>query len=133
MTGKHGDTLTLLNVNPPITNQMLTEANKEAVDKTVSFYYSDNWDIYPEFEAIKDLVDWSDNFQGPVTPFGLYLDLIGYSAQYYGETQCDICTCTFSHILGYKELCLLGDALNVFKKNGYQPVFRYIEELIEND
>ena len=76
ISGKHGDTLTLLYVNPPITNQMLTEANKEAVDKTVSFYYSDNWDIYPEFEAIKDLLDWSDNFQVQLTPFGLYLDLI---------------------------------------------------------
>ena len=111
----------------------LSKTNKEAVDKTVSFFYSDSWDCYPEFEAIKNLLDWSRNFQGPVTPFNLYLDLIGYSAQYYGVTQCDIDICTFSAILGYKELCLLGDALKVFEKNGYEPVYRYIEDLIEED
>ena len=110
----------------------LSKTNKEAVDKTVSFFYSDNWDIYPEFEAIKNLLDWSNNFQG-CNPFGLYLDLIGFSQEYFDTPCCPIANYEFSSILGYKELCLLADALNVFRNNGYEPVYKYIDHLISNE
>ena len=106
----------------------LSKTNKEAADKAVSFFYSDNWDIYPEFEAIKALYEWSENFQG-ADPFGLYLDLIGYSQEYYGCSIFSITPADFQHLLGYKELCLLGDALLVFKNNGYEPVYKYINHL----
>ena len=121
MTGKQGATLTLSNVNPPITNQMLTEAYKEAVDKTVSLFYSDNWDLYPEFEAIERLLHWSDNFQG-CNPFGLYLDLIGFSQEYFDVPCCPIDNKDCAFLLGYRELVLLSDALNVFRTNGYESV-----------
>ena len=107
----------------------IDKANKEAVDKTVSFFYSDNWDLYPEFEAIERLLHWSDNFQG-CNPFGLYLDLIGFSQEYFDVPCCPIDNYEFSSILGYKELCMLGDALNVFRNNGYEPVYKYIDHLI---
>ena len=107
----------------------IDKANKEAVDKTVSLFYSDKWDTYPEFERIKVLFDWSENFQG-ATPFGLYLDLIGFSHEYFDVPCCPVDNYEFSHILGYKELCMLGDALNVFRNNGYEPVYKYIDHLI---
>jgi hypothetical protein len=58
--------------------------------------------------------------------------LIGYSVEEYGmklvlsNTDTDI-----SSVLGYKELCLLGDALNVFKENGYDAVYEYIRTMGE--
>ena len=107
----------------------LSKANKEAADKAVSFFYSDNFDCYPEFEAIKDLLNWSNNFRG-CNPFGLYLDLIGFSQEYFDAPCCPIDNYEFSSILGYKELCLLSDALKVFEKNGYDPVYKYIDHLI---
>ena len=54
----------------------LTNTNKEAADKVVSLFY--DWKLYPEFEAIADLQDWSLNFEG-ASPFLVFLDLIGYS------------------------------------------------------
>ena len=110
----------------------LSKTNKEAVDKTVSLFYSDYsdyWDVYPEFEAIERLFHWSDNFEG-CNPFGLYLDLIGFSQEYFDVPCCPIDNYEFSSILGYKELCMLGDALNVFRNNGYEPVYKYIDYLI---
>ena len=117
----------------------LSKTNKEAVDKTVSFlsnrakahFYPETtkWDIYPEFEAIEKLFHWSDNFEG-CNPFGLYLDLIGFSQEYFDVPCCPIDNYEFSSILGYKELCMLGDALNVFRNNGYEPVYKYIDHLI---
>ena len=110
----------------------LSKTNKEAVDKTVSFFYSDNFDCYPEFERIKVLFDWSENFQGS-TPFGLYLDLIGFSQEYFDVPCCSVDHYAFAQILGYKELCMLGDALNVFRNNGYEPVYKYIDHLISGE
>ena len=107
----------------------LSKTNKEAVDKTVSLFYSDNWDIFPEFEGIKDLFDWSANYEG-VNPFGLYLDLIGFSKEYFDVPCCPIDNKDYAFLLGYRELVLLSDALNVFRTNGYESVYKYIDHLI---
>ena len=78
------------------------------------------------FIAIEKLYQWSANgFEG-CTPWNFYLDLIGYSQEIYGCSLCSIDVYSFSHILGYQELCLLGDALKVFEDNGYDHVFEWI-------
>lgn len=85
------------------------------------------------FDAIDALSDWSTNFNSCLNPFCIFLDLIGYSVEEYGmklvlsNTDKDI-----SSVLGYKELCLLGDALQVFKDNGYDAVYDYIRSMDNN-
>ena len=37
-------------------------------------------------ETIKRLFEWSHNYDGGNNPYCVYLDLIGYSEAYYGET-----------------------------------------------
>lgn len=57
-------------------------------------------------ERIDDLWSWSENYQFP-TPASLFLDLIGYSADEFGENLCS----AGSPNLGYHEHHLLGWAL----------------------
>lgn len=74
--------------------------------------------------AIADLYNWSLNYQGGVTPFGLFLDLIGYSKEFYGEylvPQDEV-----SKITGFIELDLIGNALVV-----YSNLPRDVEEFID--
>jgi hypothetical protein len=55
---------------------------------------------------IDDLWSWSANYQFP-TPASLFLDLIGYSADEFGEPLCS----AGAPMLGYHEHHLLGWAL----------------------
>ena len=81
--------------------------------------------------AIERLHQWSANgFEG-CTPWNFYLDLIGYSQEIYGCSLSHIDVYSYSHILGYQELCLLGDALKVFEDNGYDQVFEWITYYLE--
>lgn len=104
----------------------LSKANKETVNKIVS-NLSKFRAGYPEsFKAIDELASWSiNNFKG-TDPWGLYLDLIGYSEEAFGCSCCCIDPYSFSKVLGYHELCLLGDALKVFENHGNEIVFDYI-------
>ena len=62
------------------------------------------------FLSIQNLFHWSQNFSFP-SPASVFLDLVGYSEEEYGErlVQGDI-----SSILGYRELNLLGLALQEY-------------------
>lgn len=106
----------------------LTNTNKEAADKVVSLFY--DWKLYPEFESIKELQDWSINFEG-ASPFLVFLDLIGYSSDRFGSALCgEVTASDLSHLLGYKEYCLISNALKIFENNGYDSVYNYIDSLI---
>jgi hypothetical protein len=84
------------------------------------------------FAAIDALSDWSTNFNSCLNPFCIYLDLIGYSVEEYGmKLVCGNTDKDLSSVLGYKELCLLGDALKVFEENGYDAVYEYIRSMDE--
>ena len=78
-------------------------------------------------DAIKALFDWSSNFEVSKNPYCLFLDLIGYSEQNYG-VKCYQGKHLGEH-LGYKEMCMLGDALKTFESNGYDAVYDYCTEL----
>ena len=78
-------------------------------------------------DAIKELFDWSSNFEPNKNPYCLFLDLIGFSDQEYG-VKCYSGSNLHEH-LGYKEMAMLADALKVFESNGYDAVYNYCTEL----
>ncbi|ADP00034.1 hypothetical protein PRUG_00009 [Prochlorococcus phage P-SSP6] len=80
-----------------------------------------------QMDSIKTLFDWSSNFEVSKNPYCLFLDLIGYSDAQYGM-RCYTGDNLHEH-LGYKEMCMLGDALKAFETNGYEAVYDYCNEL----
>ena len=78
-------------------------------------------------EPIKTLFEWSENFDSGKNPYCLFLDLIGYSNELY-QSKSYFGKNLHEH-LGYKEMCMLGDALKVFEDNGYDAVYNYCTEL----
>ena len=65
------------------------------------------------FLNIQSLYQWSTNFHFP-SPFSVFLDLVGYSEEEFGES---LVQDNISSILGYKELDLLGLALQEFAED----------------
>jgi hypothetical protein len=69
-----------------------------------------NTDLSLSYDQARGLVDdlwqWSENYQFP-TPASLFLDLIGYSTDEFGEPLCS----GGAPNLGYREHHLLGWAL----------------------
>ena len=66
-----------------------------------------------------------------LNPYCLFIDLIGYSTDRWGSYayQHDIKDC--GEIFGYKELCMLADALKLFENNGYDQVYQWCDALNE--
>lgn len=83
------------------------------------------------FDAIDDLNSWSLNFECGKNPFCLFLDLIGFSGEEYGEPI--LLNSDSSQFLGYKELCMLGDALKCFEENGYSAIAEHCQSLIDGE
>ena len=77
------------------------------------------------FIAIERLYQWATNDES-CTLWNLYLDLIGYSEEVYGCSLLHLDAYSVSQVLGYQELCHLGDALKVFENNGYDRVYEWI-------
>lgn len=74
-------------------------------------------------DGVATLYEWSENFEWP-SPWALFLDVIGYSAENFGETIFDVKE--QGSKLGYVELDYLADAL---KEYAIKP--RDVEELID--
>lgn len=79
-------------------------------------------------EKVAELFDWSRNYYYP-TPATLFLDLIGYSLEEYGELFCHDMTKAISR-LGYLELSMLGQALEEYST---QPlgVIEFVGQVLE--
>jgi len=60
-------------------------------------------------EVVQDLADWSENCERP-TPFGLFLDLVGWSEEIFG---CNLCDGQLPS-LGYVEAGKLAAALGAW-------------------
>jgi hypothetical protein len=80
----------------------------------------DIWDILgdvkPSQEHTAGLISWSMNYDLKTgTPYHIFLDLIGYSANEYGLSLFDYNN--VHRVLGFMELDYLGDALKEYADN----------------
>lgn len=75
-------------------------------------------------ELIDDLFNWSQNFDFP-TPASLFLDLIGYSEEEFGERLCG----DRLPPLGYKEHHVLGWALLAYAHRPSDALEQVVELL----
>ena len=80
-----------------------------------------------DLKPIQDLFEWSENFDSGVNPYCVFMDLIGYSEDRYGSHT--YFGKNYQQVLGYKELCMLGDALKVFEARGYDEVYQFLDYL----
>ena len=78
-------------------------------------------------EAVKALAEWSLNYDYP-TPMNLYMDLIGYSEDEYGEKLCG----DKQPSIGYLEADLLGKALIAYA-DAPGAALDAIEEIIKDE
>ena len=101
------------------------------------FYKKDMTTTYPgctlpvEAAAVEELHDWSINFDNGANPYCLFLDIIGYSVDRWGcyAYPHELKNC--GEVFGYKELCLLANALKVFENNGFIQVYEWCDALAE--
>lgn len=77
-------------------------------------------------EGVANLVEWSMNYDWKSRPYLIFLDLIGYSDEHYGEKMID----PKNWNLGYLELSYLADALEEYAINP-QAVSKFIDDLTE--
>lgn len=77
-------------------------------------------------EATQDLYSWSLNYDAGKGPFTLFLDLIGWSEDAYGETYYDLKGAS----LGYLELSKLAEALTEYADRPHD-VREYVDALME--
>jgi hypothetical protein len=77
------------------------------------------WDLYENppkgAEETSALAEWSLNYDYKTgNPYWVFLDLIGYSEENYGE---NLFSGKFSQVLGFMELDYLADALKEYAEN----------------
>lgn len=77
------------------------------------------------FPKIINLYEWSLNYRAGEGPVTLFLDLIGYSMEEFGETLYD----PMKAALGYLELDYLGDALKEYATIG-QDAYDFTMEIV---
>jgi len=80
-------------------------------------------------EKLTELYEWSANFEGVNNVFNVYLDLIGYSEEHYGNTL----VANPSRCLGYLEYTMLANCLALFENNGYQTIYNIIDEITQQE
>lgn len=87
-------------------------------------------DNAPEhFHGIAAFIRWSTNYDFP-SPLSLFLDIIGYSEEVYGERlSADM---NFSSTFGYLECDMLGVALIEYAKLP-KDAFEFIEQVLTPD
>lgn len=79
-------------------------------------------------QDVADLWHWSTNYDAGRGPFTLFLDLIGWSQDNYGETFYDLKDAS----LGYVELDKLARALSQYALNP-RSVEKWIDTLMQYD
>lgn len=92
------------------------------------------WDLIENPPAnvaqVTFLIHWSMNYDIKAgTPYHLFLDLIGYSEENYGDT---LYKGNPRNVLGFMEIDYLGDALKEYAYNP-QEVEEWIDLLMETE
>jgi len=77
------------------------------------------------FPHIVGLYQWSTNYEVGKTPFTLFIDLIGYTQEQYGEALYNL----DKPQLGYLELDYLGDALKEYATIG-QDAYNFVVRIL---
>ena len=80
-------------------------------------------------EKLTELLEWSVNYDSRNNPFAVYLDLIGYSQEYYGINL----VANPSDCLGYLEYTMLANCLALFENNGYETIYNIIDEITQQE
>jgi len=80
-------------------------------------------------EKLKELFEWSSNYDSGKNPFCVYLDLIGYSQKHYGGNLVK----NPSECLGYLEYTMLSNCLALFENNGYEIIYNIIDEITQEE
>jgi len=80
-----------------------------------------------KFEPIANLFSWSENYTWKDAPARVFLGLIGYLAEEFGEDNFE-----GMPVLGYLELAQLGDALVAYANFG-EDAYNWVNALIEAD
>ena len=80
-------------------------------------------------EKLTELFEWSGNFDSGNNPFCVYLDLIGYSQEHYGNNI----VANPSDCLGYLEYTMLANCLALFENNGYETIYNIIDEITKEE
>ncbi len=93
----------------------------------------DIWDVLgdakPSQKHTAGLISWSMNYDLKTgTPYHIFLDLIGYSADEYGSNLFNYTN--IQRVLGFMELDYLGDALKEYAENP-ESVLYFIQEINE--
>jgi hypothetical protein len=78
------------------------------------------------FPHIVGLYQWSTNYEAGKTPFTLFIDLIGYTQEQYGEALYNL----DKPQLGYLELDYLGDALKEYATIG-QDAYDFVVRILD--
>ena len=76
-------------------------------------------------DAVQSLAQWSENCEHP-TPFALFLDLIGWSEETYGERLCS----EQQPLIGYLEASKLAQALQAWSERP-QEVETIVADIVE--
>jgi hypothetical protein len=103
-------------------------SNNDSDNGIVSFWeLTDNPPTYAEKTAA--LAHWSTNYSTRTgTPFMVFLDLIGFSFEQFGESQVS----EPHEVLGYLEISYLADALHEYA-NRPQDVTDFCEKLVNSE
>lgn len=88
----------------------LIEPGGSAMTKTVDLWEMLEQDAPSGCEAVQDLLSWSLNYEPGKGPFTLFLDLIGWSFDEYGDALYTLTEAS----LGYVELGKLAEALTEY-------------------
>ena len=80
-------------------------------------------------EKLTELLEWSANFERVNNVFNVYLDLIGYSEEHYGNTL----VANPSRCLAYTEYTMLANCLALFENNGYDTIYNIIDEITKEE
>lgn len=78
-----------------------------------------------KFPEIQALYDWGTNFAWVDSPFAVFLDLIGYGVDEYGDPVLEIMPA-----LGHIECDYIADALKEYAKSSWQEVYEFVGELL---
>jgi hypothetical protein len=85
-------------------------------------------EVPAKLDPIAQLFSWSENYTWKDAPARVFLGLIGYMAEEYGEDNFEGMNVAF----GYLELAVLGEALVTYSNHG-EEAYIWVKALMDAD